>query len=188
MIARVPAPTLIVIDVQRAFDDPSWGRRNNPAAESRIADALRAWRDAALDIVHVRHASAAPDGLFAPGTAAFEFKPEAAPLEGEPVVTKSVNSAFIGTELEARLHGAGTERVALVGLTTDHCCSTTARMAANLGFETWVLADAMATFERRAQDGELIAAELMHRTALASLSGEFAEVLDTEAALARLPG
>ena len=184
----MPPPTLIVIDVQRGFDDPSWGRRNNPEAESRVSDALRAWREAGGDVLHVRHASATPDGVFVPGTGAFEFKPEATPLEGEPVITKNVNSAFIGTDLEARLRGAGAERVALVGLTTDHCCSTTARMAANLGFETWVLDDAMATFERRAQDGELIDPEVIHRTALASLSGEFAEVLDTEAALARLPG
>jgi nicotinamidase-related amidase len=102
------------------------------------------------------------------------------------VITKDVNSAFIGTDLEERLRSAGVSAVAVVGLTTDHCCSTTARMAANLGFETWVLGDAMATFARRAPDGEVIGAETMHRTALASLHKEFAEVLDTGAALERL--
>ena len=134
----------------------------------------------------MRHASAAPGGLFVPGSAAFAFKPEALPLGDEPVITKEVNSAFIGTDLEARLRAAGTEAVALAGLTTDHCCSTTARMAANLGFATWVLGDAMATFDRRAADGGTIAAHVMHRTALASLHDEFADVLDTPAALARL--
>ena len=83
------------------------------------------------------------------GTPGFDFKPEAQPLDGEPVITKDVNSAFIGTDLEARLREQGVEAVALVGLTTDHCVSTTARMAANLGFETWVLGDAMATHDRR---------------------------------------
>ena len=180
------APALIVIDVQRAFDDPAWGPRNNPQAESRIAQALAGWRDLGAPVVHVRHASARPGGRFVPGSAAFEFKPEALPRGGEPVITKNVNSAFIGTDLEARLREQGVEAVALVGLTTDHCCSTTARMSANLGFETWVLGDAMATFDRRAPDGETISAEVMHRTALASLNGEFAEVLDTEPAVARL--
>jgi nicotinamidase-related amidase len=179
-------PTLIVIDVQRAFDDPQWGERNNPQAEARIAEAIAAWRERGAPLIHVRHRSAEPGGTFIEGTGAFEFKPEAEPLDGEPVITKDVNSAFIGTDLERRLRAEGVTSVALVGLTTDHCCSTTARMAANLGFETWVLGDAMATFARRAPDGGLIGAEEMHRTALASLHEEFAEVLDTGDAIARI--
>jgi nicotinamidase-related amidase len=179
-------PTLVVIDVQCAFDDPSWGERNNPAAEARVAEAIAGWRERGAPVIHVRHRSGEPEGTFVEGTPAFEFKPEAQPLDGEPVITKDVNSAFIGTDLEERLRADGVVAVALVGLTTDHCCSTTARMAANLGFDTWVLGDAMATFERRGPDGELIDAETMHRTALASLHEEFAEVLDTDAAIARL--
>jgi nicotinamidase-related amidase len=179
-------PTLIVIDVQRAFDDPCWGERNNPDAEARIAEAIGGWREREAPVIHVRHRSADPEGMFVPGSPAFEFKPEAQPRDGEPVITKEVNSAFIGTDLEERLRAAEVETVALVGLTTDHCCSTTARMAANLGFATWVLGDAMATFARRAPDGELIGAEEMHRTALASLHEEFAEVMPTAAALARI--
>jgi nicotinamidase-related amidase len=179
-------PTLLVIDVQRAFDDPAWGERNNPGAEAKVAEALAGWREHGAPVIHVRHRSAEPGGTFVPGTEAFDFKPEAEPLDGEPVITKDVNSAFIGTDLEERLRNAGVSAVAVVGLTTDHCCSTTARMAANLGFDTWVLGDAMATFARRAPDGELIGAQEMHRTALASLHEEFAEVLDTDAAIARL--
>jgi nicotinamidase-related amidase len=179
-------PTLIVIDVQRAFDDPAWGERNNPQAEARIAEAIAGWRERGAPIIHVRHRSVDPEGTFVPGTPAFEFKPEATPGEGEPVITKDVNSAFIGTDLEERLRGAEVETVAIVGLTTDHCCSTTARMAANLGFQTWVLGDAMATFARRDPDGELIGADEMHRTALASLHDEFAEVIPTAVALQRL--
>jgi nicotinamidase-related amidase len=179
-------PTLIVIDVQRAFDDPAWGERNNPGAEQRIAEAIAGWRARGAPIIHVRHRSADPEGRFVPGTPGFEFKPEAEPGEGEPVVTKEVNSAFIGTDLEDRLRAAEVETVALAGLTTDHCCSTTARMAANLGFHTWVLGDAMATHARRAPDGGLIDAELMHRTALASLDEEFAEVMPTAEALRRI--
>jgi nicotinamidase-related amidase len=179
-------PTLIVIDVQRAFDDPAWGERNNPDAEARIAEAIAGWRERDAPVIHVRHRSAEPEGTFVPGTDAFEFKPEAQPLDGEPVITKDVNSAFIGTDLEQRLRADGVTAVALVGLTTDHCCSTTARMAGNLGFETWVLGDAMATFARSTPDGELISAEDMHRTALASLHEEFAEVIPTAAALERI--
>jgi nicotinamidase-related amidase len=176
------APTLIVIDVQRALDDPRYGERNNPGAERNIARALEAWRERGAPLIHVRHES---EALFAAGSETVEFKPEALPRGDEPVLTKHVNNAFIGTDLERRLRSEGAQTVVIVGLTTDHCVSTTVRMAGDLGFETWVLEDATAAHPRRAPDGELIPAEAVHRTALASLDEEFAEVLPTDEALAR---
>ena len=130
--------------------------------------------------------STEPQSKLRPGLPGNAIKKEALPIAGEPLFQKNVNSAFIGTDLEQRLRTAGATSVAIVGLTTDHCCSTTARMAANLGFETWLLGDAMATFARRTPDGELIAADDIHRVELASLHDEFGEVLSTDAALARL--
>jgi nicotinamidase-related amidase len=164
------APTLIVIDVQRALDDPGYGERSTPEAERNIARVIEAWRERGAPLIHVRHES---ERLFAPGTETVEFKPEAEPRDDEPVLTKHVNNAFVGTDLEQRLRDEGAETVAIVGLAGD------------LGFETWVLADATATHARRGPDGELIPAETMHRTALASLHEEFAEVLGTDEALAR---
>jgi nicotinamidase-related amidase len=177
----MPLPTLLVIDVQRAFDDPAWEERNNPDAETRVRGLLAAWRAAGAPVIHVRHESISPDGLFRRDTAAFEFKPEAEPLPGEPVVEKRANSAFIGTDLEERLRAAGAEKVVVAGLTTDHCCSSTARMAGDLGFETWFVADATATHARGGFDAETI-----HQTALASLDREFAEVMTTAEAIERL--
>ncbi len=177
----MPRPTLLLIDVQRAFDDPSWPERNNPDAEARIADLLAAWREEGAPVVHVRHESTESEGLFRRGTESFEFKPEAVPHAGEPVVEKLVNSGFIGTDLEERLRAAAAETVVIAGLTTDHCCSTTARMAGNLGFETWFVSDATATHARGAFDAETI-----HRTALASIDEEFCEVLDSAEAIRRL--
>ena len=178
------APTLLVIDVQRAFDDTRWGERNNEDAEERVGDLLTAWRERRAPVVHVRHRSVSPDGLFRGDGAA--FKPEATPAEGEAVMEKTVHSAFIGTQLEDLLRREGARTVVIAGLTTDHCCSTTARMSANLGFETWFVSDATATFARTAPDGEPIDADTMHRTALASLAGEFADVVDSAEAIRRL--
>ena len=177
----MPLPTLLVIDVQQAFEDPAWGERNNPDAETHVAELLSVWRELGAPVVHVRHESASPTGLFRRGTQAFEFKPEARPAPGERVVDKRVNSAFIGTDLQEHLRSTGADCVVVVGLTTDHCCSTTARMAGNLGFETWFVADATATHARAGFD-----AETMHRTALASLDGEFAHVMTTAEAITRL--
>ena len=182
----MPRPTLLLIDVQRAFDDPVWGERNNPEAEQRIADLLAAWREADAPRIHVRHRSAGDeDGALFRGET-FAFKPEAEPEPGEPALEKDVNSAFIGTDLEERLRAAGATTVVIAGLTTDHCCSTTARMAANLGFDVWFVADATATFARGGPDGREFDAETMHQVELASLNDEFAEVIDSAEARRRL--
>jgi nicotinamidase-related amidase len=177
-------PTLLVIDVQRAFDDTRWADRNNLEAEGRLEELLAAWREAAAPVIHVRHRSTEPDGLFR--DAGFEFKPEAAPADGEPVLEKSVNNAFVGTDLEERLRAAGAQTVVVAGLTTDHCCSTTARMASDLGFEVWFVDDATATHARQLPDGRRFDAETMHESALASLSEEFAEIVNAAEALRRL--
>ena len=177
---------LIVVDVQQAFDNPVWGRRNQPQAEQRIADLLAAWRTTSRPLIHVQHRSRRPDSLFHPDAPGFRVKPEAAPLAGEAVIYKDVNSSFIGTDLEQRLRAQGATTVVICGITTDHCVSTTTRMAGNLGFTAVIVSDATATFERTGPDGRHYSAELMHDTALASLHGEFAEVADTAAVLARL--
>lgn len=169
-------PALIVIDVQQGLDDPRHGERNNPEAERRMAELLAAWRTADWPIIHVQHASLRPDSLLREELPGHAIKPEVLPLAGEPVFRKQVNTAFIGTGLEAHLRAAGITRVVLVGLTTDHCVSATARMGDNLGFEVIVVEDATATFERRGPDGRHYSADTMHRVALASLHGEFATV------------
>ncbi len=177
---------LILVDVQQAFNHPVWGRRNNPQAEQRIADLLAAWRATRRPLIHVQHRSRRPDSLFHPDAPGFQAKPEAAPLPDETVMYKLVNSSFIGTDLEQRLRDQGATTVVICGITTDHCVSTTTRMAGNLGFTALIVSDATATFERAGPDGRHYPAELMHDTALASLHGEFAEVADTASVLARL--
>jgi nicotinamidase-related amidase len=177
---------LIIIDVQQAFNDPRWGQRNNPQAEANIAKLLGSWRDTGRPLFHIQHRSARPASLFHPDGAGFAVKPEALPRAGEPVIFKDVNSAFIGTDLEERLRSAGISDMVMVGITTDHCVSTTTRMAGNFGFTAYVVSDATATFERTGPFGKHFTAEQMHDTALVSLNEEFAKVLSTEAVLAAL--
>lgn len=172
-------PALVLIDIQKGLDDvPYWGgERNNPGAEDRIGELLQLWRQRGWPLFHVRHDSTNPVSRLVPGQVGNEFKDVVTPRDGEPVIPKNVNSAFIGTDLRERLDRQGIRRVVLVGLTTDHCVSSTARMAGNLGYDTVVVSDATATFAKTGVDGQAFPAQLIHDTTLASLNGEFATVL-----------
>jgi nicotinamidase-related amidase len=182
-----PGAALLLIDVQQGFDDPVWGSRNNPDAERAAAALLAAWRERGWPVVHVQHDAVEPGSPLTPGQPGHAHKPEVAPRPGEAVVHKSVNSAFIGTDLQERLTALQVPGLVVVGLTTDHCVSTSVRMAGNLGFDTWLVADACAAHDRVGADGERYAAQLVHEVALASLHDEFATVVESGAVLAALP-
>ncbi len=177
---------LLLIDVQKGFDNPVWGQRNNPGAESNIARLLAVWRSKDLPVIHVKHCSVSPASPLHPAQPGNAFKDEVQPIAGEPEFTKTVNSAFIGTGLENYLKEKGLDSMVVVGLTTDHCVSTSTRMAGNLGFDVTLISDATATFEREGPDGIKHAAETMHAINLASLNGEFCVVKSTDDVLSTL--
>lgn len=176
---------LVPVGVQRGYDDERWGERNGPDAERHVAELLSAFREAGLPVVHVRRDATALDSPLRPDRAGNRFKPEAAPERGEPVVSTESGGAVAGTNLEGRLREADAERPVLVGFTTDRAVSTTARTAADLGFEPSVVADATVAFER-SFGGTRYAAEQSHRLALAHLAGEYATVVETATLLAAL--
>ncbi len=171
---------LLVIDVQQGLDDPKWGHRNNPDAEANISRLTNLWRSERRPVIHIQHCSVEPDSPLRPELPGCQFKPEASPIDGEPVFKKIVHSAFIGTELESHLRNSVIEHIVIVGLTTDHCVSTTARMAADLGFKVLLVSDATATFDRKGPDGKEYTAEDIHAVHIASLNGDFCNVIATE--------
>lgn len=177
---------LLLIDVQQGIDEPRHGQRNNPDAEQRIAELLAAWRARKRLVVHVQHMSIEPGSPLRPGLPGNAFKEEAMPISDELVFRKQTNSAFTETQLEEYLRLKGVEQLVVVGLTTDHCVSSTVRTAADLGFAVTVVEDATATHERTLPDGTSFPADVMHRVALASLEGEFATVRSTRDVLADL--
>jgi nicotinamidase-related amidase len=175
---------LLLVDLQKAIDDPRWGRRSNPGLEANVARLLAAWRRTGRPVVHVRHDSTEPDSSYRPGQPGHGWKEEARPLPGEAVVAKRVNSAFIGTDLEARLRAGGHTRLVVLGVVTNNSVEATVRMAGNLGFDVAVVSDATATFDRRDLGGRPWPAEDVEALSLANLAGEYAEVVDTAEVLA----
>jgi nicotinamidase-related amidase len=175
---------LVVVDVQQAFEDEDyWGRRNNPACEENVAALIGAWREHEQPIVFVRHDSVEPGSPLRPGGPGNEFKDVVA---GEPdlLVTKHVNSAFHGDpDLAGWLRERGLTGIAVCGITTNHCCETTARVGANLGFDVRFAIDATCTFDRPDPDGAMMRADELVRATATSLHGEFATVVRTETLL-----
>lgn len=174
---------LLVIDVQRGFDDPGWGQRDNPACEANIAALLHTWRERGWPVVFVRHDSTEDGSPLRPGQPGNDFK---SVVTGEPdlLVTKSTNSAFYGTpDLRAWLDGNRLDSIAVTGITTNHCCETTARMAGNLGYRVSFVIDATHCFDRTGPDGVRLDAATISRVTAANLHGEFADVVTTRSVL-----
>lgn len=171
---------LLCIDMQRAFDGPSWPARNNADLDRNGLALLAAWRRRGWPILHVRHDSVEAGSALRPGLEGNHFRDGFEPAPGEAMIVKTVNSAFIGTDLDLRRRRLEAAQVVAFGLTTDHCVSTTVRMGANLGWRMVVVGDACATFAREI-DGETLSADHMHKAHLAALKGEFADLATTAA-------
>lgn len=181
-------PALLLIDLQKGMDEEAhWGgNRNNKDAELKIVQLLARWRELNLPVIHVQHSSKDPASKLHASHPGFALKEEMQPIAGEPLIVKNVNSAFIGTNLKSYLEENQLKTLVIVGLTTNHCISTTARMAGNYGFETFLISDATATFDRIGIHGEHYSAEMIHLTTLANLQEEFVEVRSTKSILKAL--
>jgi nicotinamidase-related amidase len=180
-------PALLVLDVQKGFDDPFWGKRNNPQAEENILLLLTEWRKRGWEIIYSQHLSLLPHSpLHYKNKKGVEFKEIIKPLQQDIVFQKNVNSAFIGTELESHLREKQVQSVLITGLSTQHCVSTSARMSANLGFETFLVEDATAAYEITDHTNTTITPEDVHKHEIAALHKEFATIVKTDDVLKQL--
>lgn len=168
-----------MIDLQRGFDDPYWGRRNNPACEENVAALVERWTTAGEPVIFVRHDSLLPESPLRPGQGGNDLKPI---LSREPdlLLSKRVNSAFIGEPaLDEWLRGQRIRELAISGIQTNFCCESTARHGANLGYDVEFVIDATHTFDRELPDGTTITADELARVTAANLEPEFCRVVQT---------
>ncbi len=170
---------LLPVDMQQAFDAPQWPRRWNADVDANGLALLAAWRAAGRPIIHVRHDSVQPGSSLASGAAGNAFRAGFDPLPGEPLVAKSVNAAFIGTDLDLRLKRLGAKHVVVFGISTDMCVSTTVRTGANLGWDMILVPDACDCFDLPDGQGGTIPAEEVQRAHVATLAFEFCRTFST---------
>ncbi|KAB7665894.1 cysteine hydrolase family protein [Bacillus sp. B1-b2] len=174
-------PALMILDVQKGFDDPYWGDRNNPKAEDNIVSLLKEWRNRIGHVIYSQHMSIQPDSpLHYKNKRGVEFKDCIQPLNTEAIFQKNVNSAFIGTGLETYLKEQNIHSVLITGLSTQHCVSTTTRMSGNLGYKTFLVSDAIAAFGITDHNGVYHRPESIQEYELAMLHNEFATIVTTE--------
>ena len=171
---------LLPIDIQKGFDMPPWPRRWNGAMEANALALIEEWRSKGRPIIHVRHDSVEPGSTLTPGTPGSDFRPGFGPHGDEPLITKSVNSAFIGTDLDLRLKRLGARHVVAFGISTDQCVSTTIRTGANMGWNMILVPDACDCFDLPDGNGGTIPAELIHAAHVATLRYEFCTVIPTD--------
>ena len=179
--AHFSPPALLLIDIQQGFEEKDYygGERNNPEAEQRASDLLLYWRQKQWPVIHVHHHSTDPQSPLHPSKDGVAPHPLLTPIQSEFVYVKSVHSAFIESLLEEELNSLGIKRLVFTGITTNHCVSSNVRMAHNLGFDCWVITDATAAFDQIGPAGERLESDLIHQVALASLGGEFAQLIDS---------
>jgi nicotinamidase-related amidase len=176
---------LLPIDLQQGFDEPSWPPRWNPRMDDNGLALIDEWRAAGRAIIHVRHDSIEPGSTLTPGTPGNAFRPGFGPQGDEPLIAKSVNSAFIGTDLDLQLKRLGARHVVAFGISTDMCVSTTIRTGANMGWDMILVPDACDCFDLPDGKGGTIPAEQVQAVHVATLAFEFCRVMPTDELIGR---
>jgi nicotinamidase-related amidase len=138
---------LVVIDVQESFRRrPNWQVVSNPGIVAAVNDLVAAARAAGDLVIWVLHAEPGTGDVFDPVAGHVRLMDGLTPAAGEPVLTKTSRNAFTTTNLGQILTERGIRDLTVCGIQTEQCCETTARLAADLGYDVTFVIDATATF------------------------------------------
>jgi nicotinamidase-related amidase len=182
LISLAADPVLIVIDLQEAMraertSEWPWANDDAPQVAGRL---LADFRAKGGRVIHVHHHTDWPGDGFNPDNPLCAAMAEVAPIPGEDIVVKHGSSAFIGTDLAARLDGV-TDLV-ICGGEANMCVESTVRMAGNLGFKVTLVADALVCFPREGRNGQVFPPQAVLDMSLANLRG-FARISTCEEVL-----
>jgi nicotinamidase-related amidase len=163
---------LLVIDIQDSFkySPARWSTRNNPRFEANVTELLGTFREAGAPIIFVLHNDSDPG--FRPGDPEVRLMDFLGRKDSEPLIVKNTRNAFTSTDLQQRLDALGVRKVVVTGISTEQCCETTTRVAADLGYDVDFVTEATATFPI----GTLSTDAIVERTE-AVLRGRFARIV-----------
>ena len=133
---------LLVIDVQNAVYTPALYAFD--AFTENLTRLMQAARSTGTEVIFIRHDDGAGEPL-SPGNAGFEIAAPFAPLSGERIFDKNVNSPFRSSGLTEYLRGCGEDTLMLAGLQTEYCVDAAVKCGFEHGFRIIVPAYANTT-------------------------------------------
>lgn len=179
-----PAPSwkdsvLIIVDAQKEYETGALALPSIRPTVKVIESLLLQARKNSVPVIHVVHEGG--PGLFDPASEEFQIIDELTPLKGELVIRKQLPDSFAGTDLQKKINALGKNRKPIiVGFMTHMCVSATAMTALNLGYETTVVSDAVATRDLRAVNGKTISAAQVNESSLAALKDRISWIVSSK--------
>lgn len=168
---------LLIIDVQNDyFPGGTCELYHAYEAEDRIKLLIEESRRVRRPIVYIQHINPPDETFFLEGTYGCEISERIKPLSVNKVILKYYPNSFLETELDSYLKEQGIRKLIVCGMMTHMCVDTTVRAAMDYGYEVDLVADACATMDLEIS-GEIIPAQLVQKTFLASLDGIFAHIV-----------
>jgi nicotinamidase-related amidase len=174
--SALSASVLVLIDIQNEYFDGPLKLTGVQAAAEVASGLLARARSLGAPVVHVRHRGRA-GGAFDPNAPRGQIHASVAPLPGEAVIDKGLPNGFADTTLSQTLEGLGKRPLIVAGYMTHMCVSATVRAALDRGLISTVAMDATATRDLPDPLGGELAAETVHRAALAAIADRFATVV-----------
>lgn len=168
---------LLIIDVQNDyFPGGTCELYGAYEAENKIRALIEESRKTNRPIIYIQHINPPDDTFFIEGTFGCEISERIKPQADDKVIVKYYPNSFLETELDSYLKEKGIEKLIVCGMMTHMCVDTTVRAAMDHGYTVDLVADGCATMDLEIS-GEIIPAQVVQKTFLASLSGVFANIV-----------
>jgi nicotinamidase-related amidase len=169
---------LLVIDVQK--DYWSFPQPIRDDFIGIIQTLVRRFKNQGATIIYVKHVSLFPWRYFQRNTPGIELMDGLIPDDNDFIIEKHTPGCFYQTDLDSILKKKGIKSVFITGLQTNHCCDTTCREASARGYSTYIVKEAVETFDINGIDGKKIERELLNYVTLSVLANGFCKIVSLD--------